>query len=104
MKNRNPESIAILVVLAFVLAPVVQARPEPDSGRFSLVANEAVQPPPIPRARPTPAPRPDGDPVALAANEGISASSEASSEGPEDSQDLQLPVVTIHSTGDVARG
>jgi len=104
MKNRNTEFVAILVVLAFPLAPVVQAGPEPDSGHFSFAANEALRPTPMPRARPTPAPRPDGDRVTLAANEGVSANSEASSVGPEGSQDVQLPAVTIHSAGDVSRG
>jgi hypothetical protein len=104
MKNRNTEFVAVLVVLAFALAPVIRARPEPDSGHFSLAANEALRPTPMPRAHPTPAPRPDGDPVARAANEGVSTNSEASSVGPEGSQDVQLPAVTIYSTGDVTRG
>jgi hypothetical protein len=104
MKNRNTEFVAVLVVLAFALAPVIQARPDADSGLFSLAPNEALRPTPMPRARPTPAPRPDGDPVALAANEGVSTNSEASSVGPEGSQDVQLPAVTIYSTGDVTRG
>lgn len=94
MKNRNTQLTAVLFVLAFALAPIVQAAREPDGGPVRLAANEAPQPGPGPTRPPAnEAPRPDGGPVYLAANEGISS--------PEGEQ---MPVITIHSTGDVTRG
>ncbi len=63
MKNRNTEFTAILLVLAFALAPIVQARPGPSPGPTYPPANEHLTP--------------DGE---------------------------NLPVITIHSTGDVTRG
>jgi hypothetical protein len=74
MKNRSRKFAAIVFVLAFALAPIVQA-----------------------------APRPDGGPI-RPANESVSANSEASTASSTSSQDEQSPVVTIHSTGDVPRG
>ena len=89
MKNRNTQLTAILFVIAFAFAPIVQAVPSPDGGPIRPPANEA--------------PRPDGGPVSLAANDRVSANSEASS-AYASPQDVQLPVITIHSTGDVKRG
>jgi hypothetical protein len=63
MKNRNTEFTAILLVLAFALAPMVHARPGPSPGPTYRPANEHLTP--------------DGE---------------------------NLPVVTVHSTGDVTRG
>jgi hypothetical protein len=75
MKNRNTEFTAILFALAFALAPIVQARPGPSPG--------PTRPP---------------------ANEGVSANSEANSAYSTSSEGENLPVVTIHSTGDIPRG
>ena len=75
MKNRNTQLTAILFVVALALAPIVQAVPSPDGGPIRPPANEA--------------PRPDGGPVSAA--------------DPTSPQDEQMPVITIHSTGDVTR-
>jgi hypothetical protein len=75
MKNRNTQLTAILFVLAFALAPIVQA-----------------------------APRPDGGPIRPPANESVSANSEASSEYSTSPEGEQRPVITISSTGNVTRG
>lgn len=93
MKNRNIQLTAVLFVVALVLAPIVQAAPSPGGGPNRPPANEAPHPSPGPtRPPPNEAPQPGGGPVYLAANEGISPESE------------QMPVITIHSTGDVSRG
>ncbi len=42
MKNRNTQFTAILFVLAFALAPIVQARPGPSPGPTRPPANEGV--------------------------------------------------------------
>jgi len=42
MKNRNTQFTAILLVLAFALAPIVQARPGPSPGPTRPPANERV--------------------------------------------------------------
>ena len=68
MKNRNNQLTAVLFVIAFALARIVQAAPRLDGGPTRPPANEA--------------PDPDGGPEARAA----------------------MPVITIHSTGDVTRG
>jgi len=104
MKYQNNVLIATLVALAFAVAPVVQAGPHPDGGptRFSAAAPSpdggpiSIRTTPNPRARPNAVPRPDN-----AANEGISADGEASPANPDD---VQMPVITVHSTGDVSRG
>ncbi len=44
MKNRNTQLTAILFVVAFALAPIVQAAPSPDGGPIRLTANEAPYP------------------------------------------------------------
>jgi hypothetical protein len=75
MKNRNTKFTAILFALAFALAPIVQARPGPSPG--------PTRPP---------------------ANEGVSANSEANSAYTTSPEGENLPVVTIHSTGDIPRG
>ena len=75
MKNRNTKFTAILFVLAFALASIVQARPGPSPG-----------------------------PTYPPANEGVSANSEANSAYSTSPEGENLPVVTIHSTGDVLRG
>ena len=76
MKNRNIQLTAVLLAVALALAPIVQAAPSPDGGPIRPPANEA--------------PRPDGGPVSAA--------------DPTSPQDEQMPVITIHSTGDVTRG
>ena len=75
MKNRNNQLTAVLFAVALALAPIVQAAPSPDGGPIRPPANEA--------------PRPDGGPVSAA--------------DPTSPQDEQMPVITIHSTGDVTR-
>ena len=44
MKNRNTQLTAILFVLAFALAGIVQATPSPDGGPIRPPANEAPYP------------------------------------------------------------
>ena len=83
MKNRNTQLTAILFVVAFALAPIIQAGPRPDGGPTRPPAHEA--------------PRPDGGPVSLA-NDRVSANSEAIPEGEN------RPVITIHSIDSVKRG
>jgi hypothetical protein len=90
MKHQNNQLTAILFVVAFALASIVQAGPRPDGGPIRLAANEA--------------PRPDGGPVSVLANERASANSEASSAYSTSPDGENLPVITIHSTGDVSRG
>jgi hypothetical protein len=65
MKNRNTQLTAILFVIGFALAPIVQAVPSPDGGPTYLSST---------------------------------ARANANSEGEN------LPVITIHSTDNVARG
>jgi len=76
MKNRNTQLTAVLFVLAFALAPIVQAAPRPDGG-------------PVHIAPPT---------------GGGDANSEASSEYSTSPEGEQRPVITISSTGNVTRG
>src|SRR5205823_14840178 len=64
-----------VLVLAFALAPIVQAMPRPDGGPDYQLAT----------ARAT-------------------ASSEASTADSTSPEDVQMPVITIHSTGDISRG
>ena len=75
MKTPNIKFPTILLALAFALAPIAQA-----------------------------APRPDGGPIRLTANEGLRANSQASSADSTNAQDEQMSVISIHSTGDVSRG
>jgi hypothetical protein len=75
MKNRNSLITAVLFVLAFALAPMVQAAPSPDGG-----------------------------PTYLLANEGVSANSEASAAYSTSPQGENRPAVTIHTTDNVTRG
>jgi hypothetical protein len=81
MKNRNNQLTAILFVVAFAIAPMIQAAPSPDGGPTRPLAVEG--------------PRPDGGPISVLAND------HASTNGPEGEN---LPVITIHATGDVSRG
>jgi hypothetical protein len=90
MKNRNTEFKAILVALAFALAPIVQAAPQPGGGPSGPPANEA--------------PSPGGGPTGPPANDRANANSEASSAYSTSSEGENLPVVTIHSTGNIPRG
>src|SRR5262245_22618579 len=69
MKNRNKQLTAVLFVVALALAPIIQAAPQPDGG-----------------------------PSSLAANDRVSANSEATPEVES------RPVITIYSTGNVTRG
>src|SRR6266446_4601796 len=74
MKNQNIVFIAIAFGLAFALAPVTKAAPSPGG---------------IPTG---------GPPPAAAANQSATS---ANSTGPEA---VELPVITIHSAGNVLRG
>jgi hypothetical protein len=85
MKNQNIVFITMVSALAFALAPVTKAAPSPGGG-------PAVGP------AATEQPIPGGSPPASAAN--LSATS-ANSTGPEA---VELPVITIHSTGNILRG
>jgi len=80
MKNRNNKLTATLFVVALALAPIIQAGPHPDGG---------------PTRPPNDAPHPEGGPVSFSANPRRSVNSEAIPE---------LPVITIHSAGNVTRG
>src|SRR5215472_10271045 len=138
MKNRTNALIVTLAALALAFAPVVQAAPSPDGGPTRLPANDSVNAAneapsldggpadlrttpvprvrpspaprpnsgptmPVPRVRPTPAPRPNSGPVNLAANEGISADIEPGSGDSATAED-KMPVITVHSTDNVTRG
>ena len=81
MKNRNNQLTAILFVLAFALAPIVQARPGPSPGPTYPPPNEA--------------PRPDGGPAHQSSTACANANSEAIPE---------TPMITVHSTDSVTRG
>jgi hypothetical protein len=76
MKNRNIQLTAILFVLAFALAPIIQAAPRPDGGPVHI------------------APPPGGG----------DANSEASSAYSTSPDGENRPVITIHSTDSVKRG
>jgi hypothetical protein len=90
MKNRNTQLTAVLFVVALALAPIVQAAQQCGGGPTHLLANEAPQPGGIPtRPLSIEAPRPDGGPVSVT---------------DPTSQDKQMPVIIINSTGDVSRG
>jgi hypothetical protein len=69
MKNQKPAFIAIVFALAFALAPVTKAAPQPGGGPTHPPPNDS-------------------------ANSAYSTSPEA----------VELPVITIHSAGDVLRG
>ena len=90
MKNRNTQLTAVLFVIGFALAPIVQAVPSLDGGPTRPPPNEA--------------PRPDGGPVSLAANDRDTANSEASSAYSTSPEGEQRPVITIHGTDNVRRG
>jgi hypothetical protein len=64
MKNRKNIFTATVLVLAFALAPIVQAGPRLDGGPVHLAASDSAASP----------------------------------------EDVQMPVITIHSTGDIPRG
>lgn len=78
MKNRNKIYTATLVALAFALAPVTQAGQKLDGGPTRQPANEG--------------------PSYLF----YTARANANSDGENESENL--PIITIHSTGDVIRG
>jgi hypothetical protein len=99
MKNRNIQLTAILFVLAFALAPIVQAVPSPDGGLTRPPTNEAPSPDGGPiRLTANEGPRPDGGPTHQSSTVRANANSEAIPEGEN------LPVITIHSTDNVKRG
>lgn len=91
MKNRNNQLAAVLFVVALALAPLASAKPFPDGGPTYVVPNQAPQPGPGPTYPPAnEAPHPEGGPI-----------SNSNAISP---QDEQMPVITIHSTGNVSRG
>ena len=83
MKNRNNQLTAILFVIAFALAPIVQCETVPDGGPPTRLLT-----------------RHRGLMVALPslANDRVSANSEAIPEGEN------RPVITVHSIDNVKRG
>ena len=92
MQNQNIVFIALAFALAFALAPVTKAAPRPDGG---------------PSPAPTPAgeqPHPDGGPVP-ASTPGNEAPAPIQLPPPAPRpEDVEFPVITIHSAGDVSRG
>jgi len=96
MKNRNNKVTAVLFVVALALAPMVQAKPEPQGGPGSVSSRNA----PTARPRPAGVARPQRTPVNLAADDGASENSVARAFSASPS----LPVITIHSTDNVIRG
>jgi hypothetical protein len=72
---KNQNPLFIAIVFALAFAPIVQAGPRPDGG--------PTHPPP---------------------NEGVSANSEANSAYTTSPEGENLPVVTIHSAGNILRG
>jgi hypothetical protein len=99
MKNRNIQITTVLFLVGLALAPLAGAKPLPDGGPSYTVANEAPQPgggPTLPSANE--GPRPDGGPVSGTVSAGGSSDYQTNNEGEI------MPVVTIHSTGDVTRG
>jgi hypothetical protein len=99
MKNRNKLLTAVLFVVALALAPLAGAKPYPDGGPSYMVATEAPQLGGGPtRPMPNEGPRPDGGPVSGTASAAASSAEQTSIEGEN------MPVITIHSTGDVTRG
>lgn len=99
MKNPNTQIIAVSFVIALALAPLAGAKPLPDGGPTYTVAIEAPQPGGGPTlASANEGPRPDGGPVSGTVSAGGSSDYQTSNEG-----DI-MPVVTIHSTGNVTRG
>lgn len=99
-----------MVALAFALAPIIQAEPYVDGGPTYLHrANDTptleggpvkIRANRVARARPTAARRPD----TAAANEASSAESEESSASSASTDDVQMPVITIHAVDNVTRG
>src|SRR5260370_11986691 len=88
MKNQNIVFIAIAFALAFALAPVTKAAPSPQGGPAvdAVATHQPMQP------------IPGGSPPASAANLSPSSANSTSPEGE------QLPVITIHSAGNILRG
>jgi hypothetical protein len=84
MKNQNTICIAVVLALAFALAPVTRAKPTPQGGPTKEAASEQ----PTPQGGPAPA--------ATAANQ--QPSSEVIC------VDYCPSVISIHSTGNVLRG
>ena len=84
MKNRNTQLTAVLLVLAFALAGIVQAAPSPDGGPIRPPAKEA--------------PVPDGGPAHQSSTARANANREAIPEGEN------RPVITVHSIDSVKRG
>ena len=91
MKNRNNKVTALLFVVSLALAPMVQAEREPQGGP------SGIRTVPVARSHPAAVARRDRTPV----NDGAGENSEMRGGF---SADLNLPVVTIHSTDSVSRG
>ena len=98
MKNRNTVFTTILFALAFALAPIAQAAPQPGGGPVHVA-------PPTGGGDANMAPQPGGGPVHVAPpTRGGDANSEASSADSTSSEGEQRPVITVSSTGNVNRG
>ena len=103
-----------MVALAFAFAPIIQAGPYVDGGPTYLHrANDtpsleggpvSIRANRVARARPTAARRPNTAAASLAANEASSAESEESSANEADTDEVQMPIVTIHAVDNVTRG
>jgi len=99
MKNRNNQLTAILFVLAFALASIVQAGPRLDGGPIRPPPNEAPSPDGGPiRPLANEAPEPDGGPAHQSSTARANANREAIPEGEN------LPAITVHTTDSVKRG
>jgi hypothetical protein len=95
MKTRKIQLTAVMFVAALLLVPTIQAAPRPDGGPVYLTANEAPRPDGGPvKLTANEAPRPDGGPVKLAANDLLNESPDGENR----------PIVTIHSTYSITRG
>ena len=98
MKNRNNQLTAILFVVAFALASIVQAGPRLDGGPIRPPANEAPYPDGGPiRPLANEAPEPDGGPTHQSSTARAHAHREANPEGET------LPAITVHTTDSVKR-
>lgn len=95
MKNQSIKYHAIVLALAFALAPIAQAAPHPEGGPNHLKASTA----PTVRTAPTLRAAPIG-----ATSRPGAVNDEETSASAANADDDQFPVLNIHSTGNVYRG
>jgi hypothetical protein len=94
MKNRKTIFAATVLVLAFALAPGAWASPRPDGGPdYQLSTARAVA-----------LKQPDGGPDYQAGLARASASRETTSADSNSAENVEMPIITIHSAGDITRG